>query len=204
MRNLETLDVGQANELKLAFRRTGWTNEEIKRLCEGNTLAEVRDVLLGRAEIKSLQFSFTIPALSRLAKSEICSKYGFKSVECDNSPEGEVVMVLETVLRNGESSIDGKEYEMRLRTVSGQLGLSQALWIVEHQDELPSWFMELLGKVYIDFPATIAVYSRGYRRVPCLGRGGSRWSLGWYWLDGGFDSNGRVACSRPPAERAGK
>ena len=52
MSNLETLDVGQANELKLAFRRHGWTNEELKRLCEGNILAKVRSVQLGFSEIK--------------------------------------------------------------------------------------------------------------------------------------------------------
>jgi len=46
------LDVGQANELKLAFRRGNWTNEEIKTLSEGDMLLKVREVLLGRAEIK--------------------------------------------------------------------------------------------------------------------------------------------------------
>ncbi len=35
------LDVGQANELKLAFRRHGWSNAEIKKLCEGNLLAHL-------------------------------------------------------------------------------------------------------------------------------------------------------------------
>ena len=44
------LDVGQANELKLAFRRANYTNDDIKRLCEGNVLADVRTVLLGRTE----------------------------------------------------------------------------------------------------------------------------------------------------------
>lgn len=56
MSNLETLDVGQANELKLAFRHTGWTNEELKQLCEGNTLAEFCKVLLGQAEVKVLEY----------------------------------------------------------------------------------------------------------------------------------------------------
>ena len=35
------LDVGQANELKLAFRRHGWSNAEINKLCEGNLLAHL-------------------------------------------------------------------------------------------------------------------------------------------------------------------
>ncbi len=35
------LDVGQTNELKLAFRRAGWSNAEIKKLSEGNLLADL-------------------------------------------------------------------------------------------------------------------------------------------------------------------
>ena len=46
------LDVGQANELKLAFRRAGWTNDEIKKLCTGEFLAGVRNVLNGFSQIK--------------------------------------------------------------------------------------------------------------------------------------------------------
>lgn len=49
------LDVGQANELKLAFRRAEWTNKEIKSLCEGDFLTQVRKVLLGHAEIKAIE-----------------------------------------------------------------------------------------------------------------------------------------------------
>ena len=49
------LDVGQANELKMGFRRNGWkTNEEIKRLSEGSLLAGVLSVLNGTAKIKPL------------------------------------------------------------------------------------------------------------------------------------------------------
>lgn len=46
------LDVDQAGEIKAAFRRGGWTNAEIRKACEGEFIAQVRDVLLGRAEIR--------------------------------------------------------------------------------------------------------------------------------------------------------
>lgn len=51
------LDVGQANEIKLALRREGlWTNEEIKMLCERKGfLTQVHEVLLGHAEIKMIE-----------------------------------------------------------------------------------------------------------------------------------------------------
>ena len=52
MSNDLMLDVGQANELKLALRRNDWTNDEVKRLGEGNLLSGVKAVLNGIAKIK--------------------------------------------------------------------------------------------------------------------------------------------------------
>lgn len=52
MSNDLMLDVGQANELKLAFRRADYNNDDIKRLCEGNVLVDVRSVLRGLAAIE--------------------------------------------------------------------------------------------------------------------------------------------------------
>jgi hypothetical protein len=49
------LDVSQAAELKMAFRRSNWTNEKIKRLSEGDMLARVLEVIEGRAEIKMIE-----------------------------------------------------------------------------------------------------------------------------------------------------
>ena len=51
------LDVGQANELKLAFRREGdWDNEKIKALSERRgLLTQVLDVLEGRAQITPMK-----------------------------------------------------------------------------------------------------------------------------------------------------
>lgn len=46
------LDVDQAGELKAAFRRGNWTNEEIKRACEGDLLARFRQVVLGLSTIE--------------------------------------------------------------------------------------------------------------------------------------------------------
>lgn len=46
------LDVSQAAELKMAFRRNGWNNAQIKTLSEGDILAKVLQVITGHAEIK--------------------------------------------------------------------------------------------------------------------------------------------------------
>lgn len=52
------LDVGQANEIKFAFRREGpWTNEKIKMLTEQKgLLRQIHEVLLGHAEIKPIDY----------------------------------------------------------------------------------------------------------------------------------------------------
>lgn len=49
------LDVSQAHELKLAFRRNGWTNADIKALSEGNFLADVLKLMKGQLEIKPIE-----------------------------------------------------------------------------------------------------------------------------------------------------
>lgn len=48
------MTVGQAHELEMAFRRNGWNAVEVKTLSVGNALASVREVILGRSEIKPL------------------------------------------------------------------------------------------------------------------------------------------------------
>lgn len=45
------LDVDQAGELKAAFRRGDWSKAEIKKLCEGDVLARMRNVVRGFAKI---------------------------------------------------------------------------------------------------------------------------------------------------------
>lgn len=139
-----------------------------------------------------------IPALKKI-KEDLQAKYPFiKSIEKDESPTKAVDCNFISVLKNGESGINGEEYQKRVP--KNVLGLSQAVWLLEHQDKFPE-LKELLGKVYIDFPATIVVDARGYRDYPCLNRLGKRWTLHWYWIGYGFDSRGRIAVSGKSATR---
>lgn len=200
---LETLDVGQANELKLAFRRNGWSNEEVKILCEGDALARAHNLLFPPKEVGGScvaivlsdtgEFTLQIPALSRLTLDQIQSRWKWvKRIEKDDSPTESVALTLATPLRVGEKSIDGAEYQLRLAN-QPVLGLSQAIWLEEHQSEFTA-LMALLGKAYIDFPATIAVSGADCRRrLPYLRKGGERFKLSWHWAGRGFCSFGRVA-----------
>lgn len=45
------LDVGQANEIKLAARRAGATNTDLKKLSEGDMFAKVLPVIRGMADV---------------------------------------------------------------------------------------------------------------------------------------------------------
>ena len=79
--------------------------------------------------------------------------------------------------------------------MSKLLGYQQLAWLVEHQDKYPV-FMDLLGKIYVDFSGLVVVIELGDRRsVPYGGRSGKRWGAGWGWLRGHFRQIGRLAVS---------
>jgi len=58
------LDVGQANEFKLAMRRNGWTNADLKKFCEGDVMGRTLSVLRGQSDIVPLVSSATVGKLS--------------------------------------------------------------------------------------------------------------------------------------------
>lgn len=168
---------------------------------EGVELLLADEFIISRKErkLRSVEMiEVHIPATPKSNSKSILKKYDFlRSIEKDDSPEGEVVMTFATALRGeDENSISGSEYELRLQKITGILGYSQAVWLVENQDKLPKEFMDLLGKIYVDFPATIAVSVGGGRCVPFLRLRAGRWFLDWHWLEDGFSSDGRVARSR--------
>ncbi len=137
---------------------------------------------------ETAEFSVQIPALTRPTLAELREKFLWiraeNGIERDVSPEGEVTLVLGTLLRLGESSISGQEYERRVALVSRPfLGYQQLNWLVEHQDEHPA-LMALLGQIYVDGPGLVVVDGdNSDRRFPYLVRYGERWHLYWAWKD---------------------
>ncbi len=193
----------QAAELDHALGRNGWTPEDVKLLSAGTTLADILQVLCGNAEIKYCEvfhetgeLTIKIPTLPRPTLKEIQERFlGVRSIERDSSPTKELTLKLVTVLREGENSIGGKEYECRIAPKQDiVLGYQQAVWLEEHQDEFPE-FMALLGKIYIDFSGLVVASGGGGRSVFCLGRRGGRWCLRCGWLGSDFGRGGRVASS---------
>jgi hypothetical protein len=138
-----------------------------------------------------------IPALPRPTLSNLQVKRSWiKSIERDISPTEPVTLVLATVLRESEGSINGAEYERRLTPKRDVLlGYQHRQWLLEHQAESPA-LMALLGKVYIDFPGLVVVGDNCRRFVPNTFQRGDRWGAYWHWLGLDLCQNSRVSSSR--------
>lgn len=192
------LDVDQASELKAAFRREDWTNEEIKMLCERKGfLADVRQALRGYATITIVEHV----------------------IDCDAAPFNPWAKdgwTIEEHQKCGQWKFDPKQVEFFLS--SGQKGgkvregnkLRKELakkpvfnanvldYLLANPHLIPEeWKTDGNGNTrYIFFWGTIYRDRDGDLYVRGLFWRGSRWDWGGRWLGG--DWNGRS----PAAVRA--
>lgn len=183
MSNLETLDVGQANELKLAFRRTGWTNEDIKRLCEGNTLSDLRKVQLGLSEIKPIVRTIDCdadPFVPNGWRVEEHQRGGIFIWDPDK-----VKLYLSKKQKGDNKYIVGNDLRKELKSQSVlNANVLDYLLKLENQHLIPEdWKGE-----YIFFWGTIYRSSNGDLFVRYLCWDGGRWDWVYYWLDGSWGS----------------
>ena len=174
MNTLDTLDVGQANELKLAFRRTGWNNEEIKRLCEGAILADIRNIILGNAEVRMLEHIIDCDA-DPFIPTGLTVEEHHKGGSFKWDPAA-VQFYLSDSQRNGEG-IQGHKLRKEL---AGKPVLNANVldYLFTHQHLIPeSWKKKTSGYIaYIFFWGTIYRYPDGRLYVRYLD-----------WHDGGWD-----------------
>lgn len=117
---------------------------------------------------------------------------GWKLLE--NTPRRLISTNIEGIsfLKGKESSINGEEMVCRAVKLDANFGQEDAEYLLEHQDEIPT---ELRG-LYLVFSGTIWRGAFGFRYVPYLGWDDGRWVLGFYWLDVGWDSRGRLVRPR--------
>ena len=190
MSNLETLDVGQANELKLAFRRTGWTNEDVKWLCEGDILVNIRNVRLGCAEIKPIVHAIDCdadPFIPDGWRVEEHRKGGIFTWDPTN------VKLYLSKKQRGEKHITGNDLRKEL-THEPVLNANVLDYLLksENQHLIPE---EYKGKA-VFFWGTIYRHSGGSLYVRYLCWGGDRWGWSWRWLGRDFNSyNPAVVCA---------
>lgn len=182
------LDVGQANEIKLAMRREGsWTNEEIKMLCEQKGfLTKVREVLLGRAEIKQVEYLVDLdadPFLPDGWKVEEHQKGG--QIKYDST---KVRLYLSRKQQNGKV-IDGNELRKELKSQK-VMNANLLDFYLKNPHLIPEKWK---GKA-VFFWGTIYRGADGYLDVRCLYWRSGRWHWLYDYLDDEF-SGGPAAVS---------
>lgn len=180
------LDVGQANELKLAFRREGdWTNEDIKALTERKgLLREVREVLLGRAEIKQVSYLVDLDSAPFIPD-------GWSAVE--EHKEGGQLKWDQTKVRlhlaDGQKNgkyIEGNKIRKEIAKLSPyNANLLDFLLKKENQHLIPE---DWKGKA-VFFWGTIYRDSDGHLYVRYLSWSDRQWLSYCYWLGHGWYGN---------------
>lgn len=177
MSNDLMLDVGQANELKLAFRRANYSNDDIKRLCEGNVLSDVRRVLLGHASIKVEEHVIDCDAQPFTPDGwtvEEHQKGGQYQFDAAN-----VSLWLAKAQQKG--SIEGNKLRKEMKG-NPVLNANVLDYLLANPHLIPE---EWKGK-YVFFWGTVYRYSDGRLCVRFLYWDGGWWRWGVRWLDGGW------------------
>lgn len=189
------LDVGQANELKLAFRRAEWTPADIKRLCEGNLALKLLPVVRGLGDViivKHVIDMDTAPYIPNGLRFD-------PEDQLQNQVHGQVEwnlkkfqLYLSEHQTTGKKWIGGKDLQKELE--SHLVYNANALdYLLVHPELIPE---EWKGKC-VFFWGTIYRDSDGPLCVRCLCWHGESWDWGCDWLDYDF-------FSYSPAAVAGK
>lgn len=179
------LDVGQANELKLAFRRAGCTGEDVKRLCEKNGVLEgLKDVLRGSSEIVQIEYLIDCTAdplgLALVAGREVeaHSVCGFLKWE-----PGVVELYYPDHLYNGVTS--GLEIREEVMKVKERIPLNACVldYLLNRPFLIPEGWKEwdhiaFFGTVYREADGTDVHLS-----VPCMAWEKDQWRKYWKRLD---------------------
>jgi len=178
------LDVSQAAELKLAFRRNGWNNAEIKTLSEGGILANVLKVIKGQAEIKMIEHLIDCDAAPFIPSGWSVDEHKKRGLLKFNQAK----IILHQSRKQKKGSIGGHELRKELEKLP-TMNANVLDYLLAHPELIPeSW----KGKA-IFFWGTIYRDSDGSLCVRYLYWYGSEWIWGCFWLDGDFNSDSPAA-----------
>lgn len=166
------LDVGLANELKMAFRRNGWTEEQIKKAASGDFLAKVRRVLIGDAVIAFKKTVDTnappwIPQGLFVAYHQTTGPRNTGLLEWN--PLRVVLWVAEG--QKGDKGISGYQLYQEITQKVTSLNANVLDYLLEHPQLIPEEWKDK----DVFFWGTIYRNIRGNQFVRCLHWGGRRW-----------------------------
>lgn len=181
MDNELMLDVGQANEFKLACRRAGFTNGDIKRLCEGDVLAQLLPVIRGHAEVTQVTHVIDCDAAPLIPSG------GWKVEEHKqggqfNWDPSKLTLYLSDCQRGGQC-IEGNKLRKDLAE-RPTLNANVLDYLIRHPHLIPEeWKVDENGNTrYIYFWGTIYRDSGGSLCVRCLYFRGGHWYWSHCWL----------------------
>jgi hypothetical protein len=181
------LDVGRANELKLAFRRANYTNNDIKRLCEGTILSDVRNVLLGHAEVKTLEHVIDLDADPFIPDGCTVEEGKHQKGGSFKWDPAKVQLYLSPNQQNGKSM----KGEALFAELAGKPVFNANLldYLLAHKHLIPEgWKKDEQGRTrYIFFWGTEYRCSGGRPFVRYLCWADGRWYWGRLWLVCGWD-----------------
>lgn len=174
------LDVDQAGELKAAFRRGNWTNAEIKKACEGVFLTNVRQVLLGHAEIKQVLHVIDcdadpfVPNDWKVEEHKKCGQFVWDPTKVElYLSEGQ----------KGGKNIEG--FSLRNELENKQVWNANLLdYLLKNPHLIPEeWKGDERGISYsIFFWGTVYRFADGGLCVRCLNWNGEFWCSPYNWL----------------------
>ena len=178
------LDVGQANELKMAARRAKATNADLKRLSEGDMFALILPVIRGTAEVVAKRHVIDCdvdPFTPNGWKVEEHRKDG--QLEWD--PE-KITLHLDDAQKNGV--IEGNDLRSNFKNVP-VLNANVLDYLLAN----PHLISEEWKDKYVFFWGTIFRRHDGYLYVRFLGWSGDEWSWFYSWLGSGWRGGGLAA-----------
>ena len=181
MDNELMLDVGQANEIKLAARRAGATNADLKLLSEGDTFAKILPVLRGLAEVTITKHIIDLDADPMIPNGWTVEKHT-KGGQFKFDPR-QVVLYLDKEQQDG-GVIVGNKLRQKLEG-KGVYNANLLDFYLANPQLIPE---EWKGK-FIFFWGTIYRDSGGILCVRCLRWGGGGWYWDYSWLGHGFDGD---------------
>ena len=172
------LDVSQAHEFKLACRRAGITNADIKRMSEGDLLARLLPAIRGLGDVVINKYIVDLDAKPYVPdgwKVEEHTKDG--QFEFDPT---KIALYLDEDQQNGGVIVGNK---LRKKLKGKKVPNANLLeFYLAHPNLIPE---EWKGKA-VFFWGTIYRDSYGRLCVRYLIWDGGGWRWGYRWLDGGF------------------
>lgn len=184
------LDVSQAHEFKLACRRAGYTNADIKRMCEGDNLVRLLPAVRGLTEVVIKKHLIDLDADPFVPDGWQVEKHR-PGGQFEWDP-AKVELYLSSEQQPGKWIRGDKlRQELENRPVFNANLLD---FLLAHQELMPEkWkgkHMFFWGTIYRRVGGGLDV------RFLCWGR--QRWDWYCHWLDGGWDVDDPAAVLASP------